>query len=164
MIIQREGWGLRRCYPGAPLVGVGAVVFRGSEALLVRRGSEPARGIWTLPGGLLELGETLKEGVRREVAEECGIRVEVGELLGAFERIVRDEEGRVEYHYVILDYLATWLEGNAVAASDVMDARWVPLSGLGEYDVSQEAKGVIFRGWKLAYGAWDDSLEDEADE
>lgn len=155
---------MRRCYPGAPLVGLGAVVFRGSEVLLIKRGSEPSRGIWTLPGGLLEVGETLKEGVRREVAEECGIWVEVGELLGAFERIVRDGEGRVEYHYVILDYLATWLEGNAVAASDVMDARWVPIATLDGYDVSPEAKGVIFRGWKLAYGPWDGPVEDEVGE
>lgn len=116
-----------REYPTQPVVAVGGVVVRDGCVLLVERGQAPARGRWTLPGGVLELGEALREGVQRELREECGIEVEVGELLGAFDRVLRDDAGRVVYHYVILDYAARWLAGEPRAGSDAARLRWVPL-------------------------------------
>lgn len=116
-----------REYPTQPVVAVGGVVVRDGCVLLVERGQAPAQGRWTLPGGVLELGEALRDGVRRELREECAIEVEVGELLGVFDRVLRDDAGRVLYHYVILDYAARWLSGEPRAGSDAARLRWVPL-------------------------------------
>ena len=106
-------------------MGVGAVVWRGGEVLLERRGQPPAQGSWSLPGGLVDVGETLEQAVRREVREECSIEVEVGPLLGVFEPIVRDDDGRIRYHYVVIDYLARYVGG------DVADRRRRGRAALG---------------------------------
>ena len=90
---------MSREYPEHPIVGVAAVVLRAGQVLLVQRGREPAKGLWGLPGGMLELGETVAEGVRREVWEECGVEIEVGPLVGVFEPMQRDDAGRLRYHY-----------------------------------------------------------------
>ncbi|MCB0059544.1 MAG: NUDIX domain-containing protein, partial [Caldilineaceae bacterium] len=102
----------RRRYPEAPLVGVAAAFFNAAgEVLLAQRSRPPRAGSWGLPGGLLDLGETLEDGARREVSEECGVEVAIGGIAGVFEPIIRDEEGRLEYHYVVIDYWATWRGG-----------------------------------------------------
>jgi ADP-ribose pyrophosphatase YjhB (NUDIX family) len=115
---------MQREFPLAPLVGVGAVVVDEDRVLLVRRGTEPLRGQWSLPGGLLELGEALADGVIREVREETGLTVEPLELIELLDRIHRKGE-RVQYHYVIADYLCRVAGGRLQAASDADAARWV---------------------------------------
>jgi ADP-ribose pyrophosphatase YjhB (NUDIX family) len=115
---------MQREFPSAPIVGVGAVVVDEGRVLLVRRGREPLKGHWTLPGGALEVGESLSAGVAREVMEETGLQVEAGELVELVDRIHR-ENGRVRYHYVIADYLCRVTGGTLHAASDADAARWV---------------------------------------
>ena len=115
---------MRREFPEAPLVGVGAVVVDAGRVLLVRRGKEPLKGQWSLPGGMLELGESLADGVAREVREETGLTVEVVELVELLDRIHR-EDGRVRFHYVIADYLCRVAGGELKAASDADAVRWV---------------------------------------
>lgn len=115
---------MQREFPSAPLVGVGAVVVEAGRVLLVRRGNEPLKGHWSLPGGLVELGESLTDGVVREVREETGLAVEPLELVELLDRIYREGE-RVQYHYVIADYLCRMTGGALRAASDAADVRWV---------------------------------------
>ncbi len=96
---------MKRDYPEHPIIGVGAVIVNGDRALIVRRDTEPLKGEWSVPGGVLELGEKLRDGVAREALEETGLRVEVGELLDVFDSIFPDAEGRTQYHYVLIDFL-----------------------------------------------------------
>ncbi len=124
-----------RRYPTAPLVGVAGIVRRGDRVLLIRRGKPPGKGEWNLPGGLVEVGETLKEAVAREVAEETGLEVAVGPLVAVGDRIIRDAAGRVQYHYVLLDYLCDVTGGTLAPASDAADARWVALDEIHELDL-----------------------------
>jgi 8-oxo-dGTP diphosphatase len=128
-----------RRYPGAPLLGVGAVVFRGEEVLLIERGNPPLKGWWTLPGGLVEAGERLENAVRREVMEETGLRVTPKAVAAVFERIMPDEDGRTEFHYVIVDYLCDYESGTVCADSDVACAEWVRLDSL---DTKKMAPGT----------------------
>lgn len=115
---------VRRRYPDAPVVSVGAVVVHGGRVLLAQRGHPPSEGLWTFPGGVVELGETLEEAAEREVWEECGIRVRALRPFTSVTRIFRDAAGRVEYHYVIVDMLAEWVEGELQASSDIRQAGW----------------------------------------
>jgi 8-oxo-dGTP diphosphatase len=121
---QSGGENVGREYPLTPTVGVGAVVVRDDHVLLVQRGNEPNRGQWSIPGGVLELGETLAQAAEREVLEECNIEVKAGTTLSSDELIVRDKQGRVHYHYVLIDLLAHWNCGEPVAGSDALAARW----------------------------------------
>lgn len=121
---------MERRYPDRPLVGVGAIVRDGDRILLVQRGRPPQSGRWSLPGGLVELGERLEDAVRREVQEETGLEVEVVSLAGVFERIVPDAEGRTEYHYVLLDYWCRPAGGVLRAGSDVSAVCWAALVDL----------------------------------
>ena len=138
-----------REYPAAPLVGVGAVVLDGGRVLLVQRGRPPARWRWSLPGGLVDVSEGLEAAVRREVAEECGLTVEVHGLVGAVDRIVRDDEGRVRYHYVLLDYLATPTAGRAEAGSDALAVQWCEPDALGGLDVTEGVESMVRRAFAL---------------
>lgn len=136
---------MSREYPEHPIVGVAAVVLRAGQVLLVQRGREPAKGLWGLPGGMLELGETVAEGVRREVWEECGVEIEVGPLVGVFEPMQRDDAGRLRYHYVVLDYLARYVGGELQAADDADDARWVSPAELERLPMLVETREMIKR-------------------
>ncbi len=161
-------WGLtaQREYPVSPIVGVGAVVFAADHVLLVRRTKAPLAGEWSLPGGAVELGETLEEAISREVAEEAGIRVTPLQVVKAFDHIDRDAEGRIRFHYVLVDFLCRIeAEDGKNAAlereqpvekaalqpgSDVSDARWVPVEGLRrlkEFPLTDRALEVIETGW-----------------
>ncbi len=141
---------VRRRYPDAPLVGVGAAVFdEQGRVLLVRRGRPPRAGHWGLPGGLLELGETLEAGVRREVAEECGIEIAVGGVAGVFEPIILDDAGRIEYHYVVIDYWARLAGGEAVAADDAADVAWVEMAALAAYALTPDSHEVVLDAYAL---------------
>jgi ADP-ribose pyrophosphatase YjhB (NUDIX family) len=138
---------LKRHYPDQPLVGVGAVIFRGGEVLLVRRGQEPAKDSWSLPGGLVELGETLSAALQREVAEETGLRVRLLGLSAVLERIFPDEAGRIAYHYVLIDYACDYLEGELQPASDITAARFVALADLDRFELPRFTLNVIRRAW-----------------
>jgi 8-oxo-dGTP diphosphatase len=138
-----------RLYPGHPLVGVGAVVWDGSRLLLERRGKPPAQGAWSLPGGLIEVGETAEDAVQREVVEECGIEVTVGPLLGLFEPIDRDQDGRVRYHFVVLDFLARYRNGELRAGDDAADLCWVSPEDLHRYALMPATRAMIDRALAL---------------
>jgi len=132
-----------RSYPDRPIVGVGAVVLEGGRVLLVRRANEPSKGEWSLPGGAVELGESLEEAVVREIREETGLDVEVGRVVEVLDRVRRDAAGRVEYHYVIVDYACAIRGGLLAAGTDAADVRWVDVAGLAQLGVSEKAISVI---------------------
>ncbi len=137
---------MKRDYPEHPVIGVGAVIVHAGRVLLVRRDSEPLRGEWSVPGGMLELGETLRDGIRREVQEETGMDVEVGEVLDVFDSIFTDALGRTQYHYVLIDYLCKPLSGEAHAASDVSDVRWVSAEALPAMALRASIEQVVKKG------------------
>jgi ADP-ribose pyrophosphatase YjhB (NUDIX family) len=145
---------MQREFPLAPLPGVGAVIVDEGRVLLVQRGHEPMMGRWSLPGGLLELGEPLTEGVKREVKEETGLNVEVIGLIELLERILRvdgDADGRVRYHFVIADYLCRVVGGSLQAASDAAAVRWIERSewnGTNDLQLDSVAVRVIEAGWQ----------------
>ncbi len=134
-----------RLYPARPLVGVGAVVWDGARVLLERRGQPPAQGSWAIPGGLVELGETAEDAVRREVLEECGIEIAVGPILGLFQPIERDANDRIRYHFTIIDFLATYRSGALQAGDDAADVRWVPPADLSQYALNPATREMIER-------------------
>lgn len=133
---------MRTAFPAQPIVGVGAVIVRDGMALIVRRANDPDRGEWSIPGGRLELGESLADAVVREVREETGLDVAVGPMLEVFERVVRQDD-RVRYHFVIVDYLCTCVGGALVAGDDAAEVTWVSGDGLSNYGVAESAAAVI---------------------
>ncbi|HET9830904.1 MAG TPA: NUDIX hydrolase [Vicinamibacterales bacterium] len=132
-----------RPYPDRPVVGVGAVVLDGQRVLLVKRGHAPLKGQWSLPGGGVETGETLEQAVAREVLEETGVTIEVGPIVEVLDRISRDSDGRVEHHFVLVDFVARPSGGFLRSASDAEDAEWVQLSDLQKYEVAPVTMSVI---------------------
>jgi mutator protein MutT len=130
-------------------VGVGGVVIHNERALLIRRGSAPLEGEWSIPGGMLEIGETILEGVRRELLEETAIEVRVLDLIEVFERVTRDDEGRLKYHFVILDYLCQVVRGEARAGSDVTDVAWARETDLAGYSLTPTATRVIQKAFEI---------------
>jgi len=140
-----------REYPPVPRVGVAAVVFDPQgRALLVLRSRSPSPGMWGLPGGLLRLGESLRDGVCREVREECGVAIQVEGLAGVFEPIEWDEQGRVRYHYVVVDFWARYLQGEPRAGDDAAAVQWVALEDLEHLPMHPETRQVI----RLAHAQW----------
>ena len=140
--------------PVAPVVGVGGVVVRDGRALLIRRGKEPLYGRWVVPGGTVELGETLEAALVREMREETGLEVEPIEVLTVFDRIERQGE-EVAYHYVIVDYLCRWLSGEAAAASDALEVAWLRREDLEGHDVPPKAVEVVEDALRRAAGGAD---------
>lgn len=127
---------------------MGALIFRRGRVLLVERGREPLKGCWSLPGGVLETGETLEDGIRREVREETGLEVKVSRLFEVFERIMPDAQDRSEYHYVLLDYLCRPRGGTLVAGDDVSRVEWVAEGDLGKYRITEGTEAVIRRAFR----------------
>ena len=138
-----------REYPEAPRVGVGAVVLKDGHVLLVRRNHPPAEGKWSIPGGLVNLGETTEAAAVREVAEECGLGVRLQGLAGVVERIISDPDGRVRYHYVLVDYVAAPVGGELRPGSDAADARWVPIHELGGYETTEGLAAMVNKAVQL---------------
>jgi ADP-ribose pyrophosphatase YjhB (NUDIX family) len=136
-----------RRYPARPLLGVGAVVLDGDRVLLIERGREPLKGHWSLPGGLVEPGELLHDAIRREMREETGLDVEPLKVIEIFERIMPDDAGRPEYHYVIVDFLCAVSGGNLRAGDDVTQAAWVARGDIGHYQITPGAELVIEKGF-----------------
>ncbi len=132
-----------RVYPRLPVPAVGAVTFHRGNVLLVQRGRKPNIGKWTLPGGVVELGESPVEALKREILEECGISVEIGDVVEVVSRVIQDERGRVQYHYIIIDYVAKYKQGVLKPASDILDARWVSLAEMEKYDLTEGLLPVI---------------------
>jgi ADP-ribose pyrophosphatase YjhB (NUDIX family) len=139
---------IKREYPEHPIVGVGGVVIHRNRALLIRRGCEPLKGEWSIPGGMLELGEELAEGVRRELKEETGLDVEPLEIVAAFDRIFWEGK-RPRYHYVIVDYVCRLKRGRLKPASDVVDARWVRREEMPHYHLTEMATKVILQSFEF---------------
>jgi 8-oxo-dGTP diphosphatase len=146
---------VRREYPEAPIVGVGAVVIDGTKVLLVRRGNEPLKGEWSLPGGAVELGETLQQGVVREVLEEAGLVVVPAGIVEVLDRITQDEilqdgaSGRIRYHYVLIDFVCHVTGGGLREGSDADEVRWVAHEKLGEYHLAPITVRVIEKAFSL---------------
>ncbi len=140
---------MAREYPAQPVVGVGAVVVRDGRALIVKRRHEPRQGEWSLPGGMLDLGESLADAARREVKEETGLDVHPGPIIETFDRVHRDPDGRIRFHFVIVDFVCESREGDAVAASDAEAVAWVTASELDAYGVNAHAAAVIRKGLKV---------------
>jgi len=146
-----------REYPDRPVVGVGGVVIENGRTLLIRRGSEPLRGQWSIPGGTLELGETLEEGVARELREETGLEVRVIELIEVFDRIYLESAAAEEakrkgprFHYVIVDYLCERLSGVAVAGSDVTELAFAAEEELGGFGLTETATRILRKAFAMA--------------
>lgn len=127
-------------------MGVGAVIVRDGKALIIKRAHEPRKGEWSLPGGLVELGESLSDAVRREIKEETNLDVEIGPIIETFDRIHRDADGRIRYHFVIVDYVAWPTGGEAMSGSDAEAVAWVHGHEIDRYGVNAHAQAVIRRG------------------
>jgi len=141
---------MSRAYPSRPVVAVGAIVVKAGKVLLVRRRTEPSRGLWSLPGGAVKRGEELREAVAREVREECGIDVRVEGVVEVLDRITVDQRSRVRYHYVIIDFLASWRKGRVRAASDVSEASWVDPAAIGDLPLTAGLVPVITKALRLS--------------
>lgn len=144
-----------RVYPTFPIPAVGAVVLHDDHVLLIQRGQAPAKGKWTLPGGVIEVGESPEESLLREVKEECQVNIHIQEIVEVINKVIYDEQGKVQYHYIILDYLAfcdSEVDCQAKplrAGSDAMNACWVPVDTLEQYDTTDGLLEVIYKALDL---------------
>lgn len=137
-----------REFPEHPLIGVGAVIIEGDRLVLVKRAYPPIQGQWSIPGGVLEVGETVREAAVREAHEETGLIVEPGELLGVYDRILHDPEHRVQYHYVLIDFFCRAVGGELHAASDAAEVRWFTRAELSTLNLAEDTLEVIQKGFE----------------
>ena len=138
---------MQREFPEVPLVGVGAVIIEGDRVVLVKRLHPPLQDKWSIPGGVLEVGERVREAAMREAREETGLTVEPGELLGVYDRVLRDAEQRVQYHYVLIDFLCRRVAGDIAAASDAAEVRWFSREELPGLKLAEDTLDVIGKGF-----------------
>jgi ADP-ribose pyrophosphatase YjhB (NUDIX family) len=138
---------MKREFPELPLVGVGAIIIEGSRVLLVKRAHPPLQAQWSIPGGVLEVGEQVREAAVREAREETGLTVETADLLGVYDRILRDEEKRVQYHYVLIDFLCRCVAGDLQAADDAAEVRWFTREELPALKLAEDTQEVIQKGF-----------------
>jgi 8-oxo-dGTP diphosphatase len=138
---------MQREFPEVPLVGVGAIIIEDARVLLVKRAHPPLQAEWSIPGGVLEVGERVREAAIREAREETGLTVEPGELLGVYERILRNPEQRVQYHYVLIDFLCRRVAGDLAAASDAAAVRWFTGKELPALNLAEDTLDVIGKGF-----------------
>src|SRR5271154_4111913 len=138
---------MRREFPEVPLVGVGAIIIEDSRVVLVKRAHPPLQAEWSIPGGVLEVGELVREAAVREAREETGLIVEPGELLGVYDRVLRDADRRVQYHYVLVDFLCRRVAGDLAAASDAAEVRWFSREELSALRLAEDTLDVIQKGF-----------------
>jgi 8-oxo-dGTP diphosphatase len=138
---------MKREYPEAPLVGVGAIIIEEHRVVLVKRAHPPLQAQWSIPGGVLEVGELVREAAIREAREETGLTVEPGELLGVYDRVLRDPGGRVQYHYVLVDFLCRRATGDLAAADDAAEVRWFTREELPALHLAEDTFDVIRKGF-----------------
>ncbi len=141
---------MKREYPERPFVGVGAIIVEKGRVALIRRGKPPLEGEWSIPGGAMELGETIREAVIRESQEETGLEVEPCDLLGVFDRLVKDPDGRVLYHYALVDFLCRSKGGQLTASGDAADAKWFKLEEIAGLRLPDDTAAVIRQGIRKA--------------
>lgn len=141
---------MKRDYPERPLLGVGAVIVEKDQVLVVRRANPPLQGEWSIPGGLVDTGETTREAVIREIREETSLTIEPIELVEVFERILRDADSRVQYHFVVIDYLCRRLCGEPIPGSDVNEICWAKLEDLQPLGITPETSSVIRKALEAA--------------
>ena len=134
---------MQREYPACPLVGIGALVVENGRVALIRRGKAPLQGEWSIPGGMLELGETLRQGAEREALEETGLVVRATELLGVFDRVIPDSDGKIVYHYVLIDFLCERVSGELRAGADAADAKWFTPDEVARLPLAEDTAEVI---------------------
>jgi len=135
----------QRRYPDRPIVAVGAIVVEKGRVLMARRGTQPSYGIWSIPGGAVHLGEELKTAARREIREELGIEVELTDVIEILERVTRDSEGRIQYHYVVIDYLARRVGGEPTPSPEALEVRWISPEEFPQYEMTRGTADVILR-------------------
>ena len=140
---------MKREFPEVPLVGVGAIIIEDSRVVLVKRLHPPLQDKWSIPGGVLEVGELVREAAIREAREETGLIVEPGELLGVYDRVLRDAEQRVQYHYVLIDFLCRRVGGDLFAASDAAEVRWFTREELPALKLAEDTLDVIGKGFAV---------------
>jgi ADP-ribose pyrophosphatase len=138
-----------REYPDHPALAVGAVVFKDNKVLLVKRGNPPAQGVWAIPGGSVELGETLKTAAEREVFEETGIVITAGEPVFSFESIHRDDKDQVRFHYYIVDVAASYISGEPIAGDDALDVGWISKEELGRLNVNPFTLKILLQNFNF---------------
>jgi len=143
---------MQREFPEHPLVGVGAIVIEEDRVLLVKRAHPPIQGQWSIPGGVLEVGELVREAAIREAREETGLIVEPGDLLGVFDRVLRDSSNRIQYHYVLIDFLCRRVGGELHAASDASEVRWFTPAELPTLGLAEDTQDVIRKGFEMLHG------------
>jgi len=143
---------MKREYPSAPMVGVGAIIVDEGRVVLVKRGHLPMLGEWSIPGGAVELGETVREAVIREAREETGLEVEPVALVGVFDRVIREENGSVRFHYVLVDYYCRRVGGELCAGSDCDDARWFSPEEVAGVSLPKDTAEVVRLGFERAGG------------
>jgi ADP-ribose pyrophosphatase YjhB (NUDIX family) len=138
---------MRREFPEVPLVGVGAIIIEGDRVVLVKRAHPPLQAEWSIPGGVLEVGELVREAAIREAREETGLTVETGELLGVYDRVLHNPEKRVQYHYVLIDFLCRRVAGDLAAASDAAEVSWFTREELPGMNLAADTLDVIHKGF-----------------
>src|SRR5271165_1742815 len=139
---------MKREFPEHPLVGVGAIIIENASVLLVKRAHPPIQGQWSIPGGVLEVGELVRDAAVREAREETGLIVEPGDLLGVYDRILRNSEQRVQYHYVLVDFLCRPVGGELLAASDAVEVRWFTREELPPLHLADDTLEVVGKGFE----------------
>jgi 8-oxo-dGTP diphosphatase len=139
---------MKREFPESPLVGVGAIIIEENRVLLVKRAHPPLQAQWSIPGGVLEVGELVREAAVREAREETGLIVEPGDLLGVYDRVLRDAEHHVQYHYVLIDFLCRRVGGELLAASDAAEVRWFTREELPALNLAADTQDVIQKGFQ----------------
>jgi len=142
MNINNERWS-----PQYPLVAASAIIFKEEKLLLIKRANEPSKGKWSIPGGIIELGETIYEAARREVLEECSIDIEITKIFNVMDNIIRDEDGSIRFHYILVDVLARYVSGEIKAQSDAEDCLWFTSEELAGLDMNPRLHEVLARAF-----------------